>query len=313
MYYSCGLPGEFIMNILRKAEFAILCCVLMSGIGMAQSGGWMMTVAERPAPDYAGTLWPAVSAQLDRAGGISVDFAGNLVSIHIHNYSYFPHVIVGDGWSATFSFTNTGLAEASGTLNFKDSQGIPMPISGQFNDATSIAYPASIASSYSFVIPPGQSIYLSAKALDESNGKTIGWAQLDTLGTIAGMVTYEHVADGKTDCYFSAPGSSLIQVAAIPIDMDKNSGNRMAYDIANPGTQAISVEMLLISQESVPLGQPIVVKLGPGEQISEYLSIDREKFKGLLVLHEQKGQPFLAFGLLEKQGFQTAAPLILFQ
>ncbi len=301
------------MNILKNISCAILCSVLLSGIGLAQSSGWIGTVAENVAPNYTGELRPAISAQLDRAGGISVDYAGNLITIHIHNYSYFPHVVAGDGWSTAFSFTNTGLTEASGTLNFRDSQGNPLPIAGQFNYASAIAHPMSVASSYSFIIPPGESIYLSARPVDESGGKKIGWAQLDSLGSIAGMVTYEHVVDEKTDCFFSAPQSSLLQVAAIPVDMDADSGKRMVYSIVNPGTQNISVEMLLISQESVAVGDPILVKLGPGEQISKYLSPDQEHFRGLLVLHEQKGQSFLAFGMLEKQGLPTAIPLILFQ
>jgi hypothetical protein len=301
------------MNALKKIGGAILCFALLSGIGLAQSGGWISTVAEKVAPNYIGGIWPAISAQLDRAGGISVDFAGNLITIHIHNYSYFPHVVAGDGWSTAFSFTNTGLTEASGTLNFRDSQGNPLPIAGPFNYASEIIHPASVASSYTFAIPPGESIYLSGKAVNDSDEKKIGWAQLDSLGSISGMVTYEHVVGENTDCLFSAPQSSLLQVAAIPVDVDNSLGKRMAYDIANPGTQAISVEMLLISQEGAAVGDPILVKLDPGEQISKYLSLDQAHFRGLLVLHEQKGQPFLAFGTLEKQGFQTAIPLILFQ
>jgi hypothetical protein len=302
------------MNALKKTGGTVLCFALLSGIGLAQSSSWISMVAEKMAPDYIWEVGPAMSAQLDRAGGISVDFAGDLITIHTHNYSYFPRVVAGGGWFTTFSFTNTGLAEASGTLNFKDSQGNPLPVAGLFNDASEITHPASIASSYTFVIPPGESIDLLAKAVNASDEKTIGWAQLDSLGSITGMVTYEHVVDGNTtDCFFSAPQSSLLQVAAIPVNVDDSLGRRLVYDIANPGTQTITVEMLLVSQESVAVGDPILVKLGPGELISKCLSPDQAHFRGLLVLHEQKGQPFLAFGTLEKAGLPTAIPLILFQ
>jgi hypothetical protein len=96
------------------------------------------------------------------------------------------------------------------------------------------------------------------------------------------------------------------------VDNDDSLGKQMAYAIANPSSQAISVKLALVGQDGTVVDDTVIVKLGPGQQIARYLrqGQPRLKFRGSLVLRGQNGQTFVAVGLLEKQGSFTVIPLI---
>jgi len=88
---------------------------------------------------------------------------------------------------------------------------------------------------------------------------------------------------------------------------------QLAYAIANPTGQTISVKLTLVGQDGTVVDDTVTVPLGPGEQIARYLWQDlaaSADFKGSVVLRAQDGATFLVVALVEKQGILTAIPVI---
>ena len=106
--------------------------------------------------------------------------------------------------------------------------------------------------------------------------------------------------------------SPLLQYATIPVDNDSAQNQQMAYAIANPSSQTISIKLALVGQDGSVLDDSITVTLGPGQQIARYLwqDLSRMDFKGSLVLRGQAGAMFISVALSEKQGLLTVIPLI---
>jgi len=293
--------------------------------------GIIRTIAGKETKGYSGDGGPAVSAEFNNPWDVALDSSGNLYIAdrdnqrirRVENVSptgittYFPQIAVGNGWSTLFTFVNTGLLEVSGNLITRDPQGNPLRISGELTDSSGTTRPAQVASSFSFVIPPGGTIFLFATAPDDS--MKIGWAQLDSFGSsINAMVTYERTVSANTDSIVSVAQSQPIQLAAIPVDIDNSSGKQLAYAIANPNSRAISINLALIAQDGTVLDGSVSIKLGPGEQIARNLSQDLafpnllSEFRGSLVFRSQDGQKFVMFALLGKRGQFSAIPLIAF-
>jgi hypothetical protein len=82
----------------------------------------------------------------------------------------------------------------------------------------------------------------------------------------------------------------------------------------NPNSKPISINLKLVAQDGALAGDSVAINLGPGEQISRYLSQDFAftKFRGSLVISSLNGETFLAVALLDKQGLFTMLPLITF-
>jgi hypothetical protein len=227
--------------------------------------------------------------------------------------TYFPQVAVGGGWSTSFTFTNAGLAEASGNLILRDTQGNPLIVNGELTDSSGITQPAQQASSFAFSVPPGGSVHLLTATLEGIWG---GWAKLESKGSsLRGMATYERVNGANTEAFFSVPQSQQLQLAVIPVDIDNSKGKLPAYAIANPNSQAISVNLMLVAQDGSVVGNSVTINLGPGEQISRYLMQDLalNKFRGSLAIKGQNGGSFALLALLAKQGLFAAIPVIPFQ
>jgi hypothetical protein len=226
--------------------------------------------------------------------------------------SFFPQVAVGGGYSTFFTITNTGSTTASGSLILTDPQGNPLSVNGALIDSSGITQPALTDHAFSFAVPAGGTIFLSTSLAAEGPTKT-GWGQLEsTGGLLTGMATYEYMPGSTVQTIVGVLQSQILQYATIPVDNDSSQSKQIAYAIANPSSQTITIKLALVGQDGVVVDDTITETLGPGEQTASYLrqEMARTDFKGSLVLRGQAGASFIAVALLDKQGFLTVVPLI---
>jgi hypothetical protein len=258
--------------------------------------------------------------------GVAVDSGGNLYIADTGNdrirkvtgvasvTTFFPQVAVGGSSDTRFTVTNTGSTAASGNLILMDPKGNPLIVSGVLTDSSGTIQPASVGSSFSIYVPAGGTVFLSANALNPNNPTSSGWAELDsTGGSLTGVATYEYVSGGIMQYIVGVLQSPLLQFVTIPVDNDNTQAKQMAYAIANPGSQTISIKLALVGQDGTVVDDTVTVTLGPGQQIARYLWQDlpaRANFNGSLVLRGQAGASFIAVALLQKQGLFTVIPLI---
>ena len=287
------------------------------------SDGIMHALAGNGTKGYSGDGGPAISAQLYDPGSIALDVPGNIYIADVANArirkvgvvlptTYFPLVALGGGWSTAFSVINTGLNEITGKLSIVDSHGNPLAVSGELTDSSGTTQPSLQASSFDFSVPPGGSVHLSTAAPE---GIWSGRARLENPdNSLSGMATYEYMNGATTECLFSLSQSQPLQLAVVHVDMDNSSGKQPAYVVVNPNSKPISINLKLVAQDGALAGDSVAINLGPGEQISRYLSQDFAftKFRGSLVISSLNGETFLAVALLDKQGLFTMLPLITF-
>jgi hypothetical protein len=168
------------------------------------------------------------------------------------------------------------------------------------------------ASSFDISVPPGGSIHLSTAVTE---GIWSAWAKLESMGnSLSGIAIYEYMNGAKTECLFTAPQSQPLQLAMVPVDVDSSLGKEPAYIVANPNSEAVSINLKLVAQDGTVTDDSVEINLGPGEQSSRYLTQDfaLTKFRGSLVISSSNGETFVALALLRKQGLLTMLPLITF-
>ncbi len=288
--------------------------------------GVISTIAGNGTQGFSGDGSPATAAQLYFPYGVAVDTAGNLFIADSDNSrvrmvsgvasvtTFFPQVAVGGGSSTLFTVTNTGSTAAAGNLILTDQQGNPFTVSGVLTDSSGTTQPASVGSSFSINVPAGGTVFLSANALSPNNPLSSGWAELEsTGGSLTGVATYEDVSGGILQYMVGVLQSPLLQYATIPVDNDNTQDQQMAYAIANPSSQTISIKLALVGQDGTAIDDTFTVTLGPGQQTARYLLKDlpaRANFKGSLVLQGQAGASFIVVALLQKQSLFTVIPLI---
>ncbi len=286
--------------------------------------GVISTVAGNGAAGFSGDGGLALTAQLNGPTGVAVDSAGNLyiadsdnnrirkVSFQASIETFFPQVAIGGGYSTLFTLNNTEATPVSANLVLTDQQGNPLTVNAILTDSSGVAGPSSPGSAFPMTIPSGGTIFLSTLGLTASSPLTVGWARLEsTGGSLTGVATYEYAPAGSLLSMVGVLQVRPLEHATIPVDNDDSQGKQMAYAIANPGSQTISVKLALMGQDGTVVDDTIVVTLRAGEQIARYLYQDlaRTKFKGSLVLRGQGGATFIAVALLDKQGLLTVIPL----
>ena len=325
-----ALTAKLSLNALALGRLGstYICNPSTSRIFKVTPEGLIATVAGNGTAGYSGDGGPANLAQLNNPGALAIDLEGNLYASDSGNFrirkielarssAYFPQIAVGGGWSSLFTFVNTGSTEESGSLIIRDPQGNPLILSVELIDGSGTTHPAQTSSSFAFAVPSGGSVMLSAtssiQSISSGNALKTGWAQLtSTEGSLSGMVTYEYANGSSTECIVSVPESEPMQIVTIPIYMDRGSGRLPAYAIANPGSQATSLNLILKAQDGTVVDDSVVFNLGPGEQTARYLLQDTalNEFKGTLLLRAQEGRSFVAFAVLDRQGLLTAIPLV---
>ncbi len=234
------------------------------------------------------------------------------VTLDTRATAFFPQVAIGDGYSTVFTVTNTGSTTASGSLILKDPKGDPLSANGTLTDSTGSTQPSHSGDTFSFTIPAGGTIFLSA----EADQRKTGWVQLEnTGGTLSGTANYEYRIGSPDQSMVSVPQSQPLQSATIPVSNDAEQGTQTAFAVANPSSQTIDIKLILVGQNGLVVDDTVTRTLGPGEQVAIYLwqEIDRaniSNFKGSLVFQGQDGARFLVVALLDKRGLFTAIPII---
>ncbi len=293
-------------------------------IRLVTAAGIISTVAGNGSQGFGGDDGPATSALLDSPSGVTVDSGGNLYiadtgnnrirKVGIYNAVYFPQVAVGGGYTTVFTITNTGVTAASGIVTLTDQQANPFSVNGILTDSLGTAQPAAAGSFFPFTVPSGGTIFLSAAGLTANTPTTSGWAELQSIGgSLTGAATYEYASGGILQFMVGVLQSPLLQFATIPVDNDSTQNKQMAYAIANPSSQTISIKLALVGQDGTVVDDTLTVTLGPGQQTARFISWDlpaRANFKGSMVLRGQAGASFTAVALEQKQGLYTVIPLV---
>ena len=97
------------------------------------------------------------------------------------------------------------------------------------------------------------------------------------------------------------------------MDNDNTQAQQMAYAIANPSSQTISIKLALVGQDGTVIDDTVTVTLGPDNRSQGTcgrIFRHARTFKGSLVLRGQAGASFTALLLQQKQGLFTVIPLI---
>jgi hypothetical protein len=286
------------------------------------SAGIISTIAGNGTAGSGGDGGPATSAQIEPYD-VSTDAKGNLyigdLSYRVRKIegvasvdAFFPQVAVGGGYSTLFTLTNTGSDTASGVLTLVDQQGNSLSVNGTLTDSSGVVHPASFGDTFAVSVPPGGTIFLST-SLTANGPVRSGWGQLTSSGgLLTAIATYENVIDSLTQSMVGVLQTQPLQYATIPVDNDRSQSKQLAYAVANPGSQTISMKVALVDQSGTVVDDTVTITLGPGQQIAQYLwqKFSRSDFKGSLVLRGQAGASFIALALLDKQGLLTAVPLI---
>jgi trimeric autotransporter adhesin len=312
-----GVTVDFAGNLYVTAE--------SERIRKVTAGGVITTVAGNGIQGFNGDGGPAMEAHINGPHRVAVDAAGNLfiadtggnrvrkVTASSTSRIFFPQVAVGGGYSTLFTVTNTGATSASARLSLTDQDGNPLAASGTLTDSSGVTQPASAGNAFTLVIPSGGTVFLSAAGLAPGTPLKVGWGQLEsTGGSITAVATYEYVVAGSLQTTVAVPQSQPLQSATIPVDNDNGQGKQIAFAIANPGSQTITVKLALAGQDGFVVDEAVTVTLGAGKQTARYLwqDLGRTRFRGSLVISGQYGATFVAVALLDKQGFLTVIPLI---
>ena len=283
--------------------------------------GTIKTIAGLGTAGFSGDGGSAPAAQIDYAMGIALDGVGNLFLADYDNNrvrmvmsasTFFPQVVTGSGYSTVFAITNPGSSAASGTLTLTDPQGNPLSVKGTLADSSGTTKLASVGSSFALEVPAGKTFFLSTAGLTAGDPVKVGWGQLETTtGLLTGTITYQYLVGPRVRTVSGALQSQLVQSAAIAVDNDSSQGTEVAYAIANPSNQSISVELDLVQPDGA-INDHIVLNLGPGGQTARYLWQDLPcaSFQGSLLIRGQAGANFIAVALIDNQGLLTAIPLI---
>jgi sugar lactone lactonase YvrE len=264
----------------------------------------------------------ATAAQLNGPAGVAVDSAGSLyIGDYLNNRIrkvsdsalYFAQLVVGGGYSTSFSFTNTGSTAQSGNLTFRDQQGTSFNVSATIVDLLGITSSIPNTSTVPLTIPSGGTVFVKAEGVTAGSSAKAGWARLEANGeSLSGVATYEYVVGDTLYTMVGVLHSRPLTYATIPVDNDDSQSKQAALAIANPSDQSISVRLALVAQNGNLVEDFLLPSIGPREQVAQYLYdwTNRHDFKGSLIVRGVNGATFVAVPLCDKQSVLTALPLI---
>ncbi len=214
-------------------------------------------------------------------------------------------------YSTTFTLLNAGGSTLTGNLILTANDGNPLTaaISGPGGFQTT-------ASSVPLDIPVGGTQFWTAAGLSPDTPLKTGWARVEsTGGALAGVATFEVVTGNSLVAIAGVLPSNAAQYATIPIDNDDSAGRYTGYALANPGTDPVSIRMVLVRQDGtvVDPGPLATINLDAGKQLAKFFHEGVPSllaFQGSVVMIEQNGKKFSVVALVQDQAFFTAIPVV---
>ncbi len=227
----------------------------------------------------------------------------------------FAHLATGHDpdagdYSTTFTLLNTGSSTLTGNLILTYRDGSPL--------AVSISGPSGFqanASSVPLNIPIGGTQFWTASGLSPNDPVKTGWARVDSSGgTLGGVATFQLTSGSNLAAIAGVLSSSAIPYATIPVDNDGGQNRYTGYAIANPGSDAISVKLVVVDQDGkIVNGSLNTIDLDAGQQTAGFLHQNSPSlltFEGSVVMIEKSGKKFAVVALVQNQGLFTAIPVI---
>lgn len=216
------------------------------------------------------------------------------------NNIYFPQVAVGGGYSTTFTLMNTGSTALNGSLLVFNQDGSPR---------------AGLPSSFAAVsIPAGGSVRLT---LPNSGNLTVGSASFQTAGTVQGLASFDlRGPDGQLQTTAGVLGIASGPRFLIPVDMSASSQTGVA--LMNASAAGTSVTMRLISEAGTQVASSSDARLSAFngyQQIADFINNlfpgqSVSNFTGTLDIEGGTGAQLAATGIVVKEGFLSALPVI---
>jgi thermitase len=228
----------------------------------------------------------------------------------------FAQVAIGGGYSTTFTFLNTGSDTSSGNLILTGEDGKAM--------SASFASPGSsgtVTSSFPISVPPGGMQTVTASPVNADDATRAGWARIiSSGGALGGVATFRLVHGDMLATVVGVLASDATGTATIPVDDDRSQsaqGRVTAYAVANPGTEDINIDLILVNPDGSiarTLQPPALNPLSAGCHVARFLWEDLEdpnlKFTGSMVLVARASKTFSAVALVFDQGLYTAIPVV---
>lgn len=258
------------------------------------------------------------TVSVGRIPGISSSFTSTLPAESVTTFTgtistagtiYFPYVVVGRGYSTSFTIINTSASAFNGNLVLKGQAGdsFSVTFSGDC-DATGFSCPISIA--------PGGTISVVANAPGADDLMRAGWGKVESpRSSLSGVSTVQIKENGALKSIAGILASQPTNVTAVPVD-DDGVSRFTGFALSNPGYEDINIALVPITSDGIVLSAIYpreLNPLSPQKQVSRYLTESAyivPPFKGSVVLVASGSGQFLALALAQNEEHFSAIPLI---
>jgi hypothetical protein len=234
----------------------------------------------------------------------------------------FPRVVVGGGYTTTFTLMNTGSTALTGSLilTLQKSDGttpnvtVTDPVLNQSTPYSGTSITVLISS-----LPSGGTRFLSAASTNPGDSAAVGWSQVNTSGgTLGGVATFAFTSGGQLQTIVGVLSSDLVSSATIPVNDDFSQSRYTGYAVANPGSSTITIKVETVNADGSTGTTLTTISLAAGQQTAGFVYLDQVlknqsatwKFQGSVVLIGQNGATFSVVALVLQGSLLTAIPVI---
>jgi hypothetical protein len=244
----------------------------------------------------------------------SITISSSAQSPSLTALTVFPQFVIGGGYTTKFALVNSGSTSFTGSLVLTSSNGSSLDARLTSSDGTT-----AIGASVSLQIAAGGSAFITASPINANDPISVGWASVGgSGGSVSGLLTFNlSSSDGKLLTTVSVLPLPLLQAATVPVDDDVAQNRMTGFAVANPGTVAITVDLVAISADGNTAVSLDPIVLAPGNQISKFFEQDVKMpsaFLGTVTLKSEAGGLFSVVALSQSSGVSgplfTAVPVI---